>query len=172
MAATVYINQTYGASPGTEQENVGNLNLGDSNAVYELNTSTYPVKVGENSYELWCKFHLHLLNGSTRLENFKGYISVGGNPPTSYCTIYSNMVTASWVQSSYATPVKSQSTIATTQVPTSSPASQNIGVGNSLTGVLNSDGSYSDFIVFQLRAAAGATTGGSVTLTFSYDEVA
>jgi len=71
----------------------------------------------------------------------------------------------------YATPVATDSTIADQAMPTSEPASANLGIGGALAGELTDVGS-SDYLVHQIQTDAGDVAGAATTMHYQYDEIA
>ena len=71
----------------------------------------------------------------------------------------------------YATPVSSNSTIATAAVPTGDPGTANVSIAGQLTGSLSSSG-FSDYLVLQIQSTTAAAAGDSSTYvyTIQYDE--
>lgn len=168
-AATVEISESNGAGE-TVTDGVSTLNMGDSDAA-NLTAANFPVTAGNNSYEKWARFHVSAMGSATKVDNIRVYapgatfpISVGTYVKTS-CKI------AGYSNPTYATPVKTTSTPADTNMVTSVPASANLGIGGSLAGSITSPG-YSDYAVFQTQTNASDTAGGSITIRFRYDEVA
>lgn len=74
----------------------------------------------------------------------------------------------------FSIPTNSEETDGGTMRPmaTSDPGSANIGIGESLTGNLTSEG-YSDYIVVQASISGTTASGATQTKTFScsYDEI-
>lgn len=56
-------------------------------------------------------------------------------------------------------------------MPTSEPATANLGIGGSLGGSLEEAGA-SDYLVHQIQTDAGDTAGSSSTMNYQYDEIA
>ena len=56
-------------------------------------------------------------------------------------------------------------------MPTSEPASANLGIGGDLAGTLTATG-YSDYLIHQIVTDAGDVIGSTSTLNYQYDEVA
>lgn len=71
----------------------------------------------------------------------------------------------------FATPTASASSVATQAMPTSEPASANLGIGGSLTGALTAAGA-SDYLVHQIQTHVDDTAGSSSTMNYQYDETA
>ena len=67
----------------------------------------------------------------------------------------------------YAEPVKTASTVADQTMPTSAPASANLGIGGALAGSLTAEG-YSDYLVHQIQTNVADVAGSTkVFLIFS-----
>ena len=73
---------------------------------------------------------------------------------------------------SFATPTATESSVATTVLPTADPGTANVWIAGSLSGTLTSAGT-SDYIVMQVAIGAGASAGATnqKTFTLQYDEV-
>lgn len=166
--ATVEISESNGAGE-TVTDGVSNINFGDTDAA-NLDPTQYPISPGNNSYEKWERLHVSANPDGNTIDNIRVYISSGTNPQNN-ATLKTNCTTSGYSQASYSTPVKTTSTVATNDMPTSEPGSANLGIGGSLSGSITSTG-YSDYCVMQCQVGSGATQGGSWTITFAYDETA
>jgi len=134
-----------------------------------LVAANYPITPGENSYEKWQKIHVTDMGGSSKIDNLKVWrtTALGGS-----AVHKTNARTADYGGAKvYATPVATDSTIADQTMPTSEPASANLGIGGSLAGALTDVGS-SDYLVHQIQTDAGDTAGASCTMHYQYDETA
>lgn len=160
MAAVVEIDVSYGSSE-TVVANVTGIVVGSTDAE-PLDTNSYPILKGTNSYEKYTRAHVTSLGGSTSVSNFRVYQSAGTMPTG--CTLYYGQT------ASYTAPVATASTVATALIPTAEP-SENLFIGGSSGGSLTAVG-YTDYGVFQVQTDGTATAGGSVTITFVYSEVA
>jgi len=56
-------------------------------------------------------------------------------------------------------------------MPTSEPASANLGIGGALAGALTAAGE-SDYLVHQIQTDAGDVAGSTSTMNYQYDETA
>lgn len=165
--ATVQINEFNGAGE-TETSNISNSNWGSVDSA-NLDSSANPIVAGENSYEKWQKLEVTAMGGTTRVENIKIWRTGALGGSASHVT---NARTATYGGAeTYATPVATASTVATQTMPTSEPASANLGIGGSLSGSLTAIGS-SDYLVHQIQTDASDTAGASTTMNYQYDEVA
>lgn len=167
MAATVEIDEANGAGE-TLSHNIANSNMGDTDAK-ELDPVAYPVSPGNNTYEKYQKIHVSDMGGSSKIDNLKVWRTgaLGGS-----AVHLTNARTTSYGgAASYATPVKTDSAVATQAMPTSEPASANLGIGGSLSGALTTTGS-SDYLVHQIQTDAGDTAGSTSTMNYQYDETA
>lgn len=167
MAATVQISETNG-SGATVTDNITNSNMGNVDSP-NLVTTTYPITAGTYSYEKWQRLKLVNLGGSNKIMNIKVWRT--GNLSGSD-THKTNAATSGYSAATYQTPVKTQSSIAVNDMPTSEPTGPNLGIGGSLSGELTSNGTYSDYLVHQIYVDANTTAGASCTLNFKYEEVA
>ncbi|MCL4407725.1 MAG: hypothetical protein M1542_07545 [Thermotogae bacterium] len=161
MAATVQLDVTYGAAPGTVEANVSDLNMGNAD-VYPLNAVNNPVAPNANSYERYARIHVVDLGGSTKIQNIRVYRS-GAALPSGISIKYGQ-------STAYATPVNTTSAKATVDLPSTLP-SENLFIGGASGGSLSATG-YSDYAVFQAQLDNTATAGGSTTISFVYSEVA
>jgi hypothetical protein len=167
MAATVEIDEANGAGE-TLTHNISNTNMGSTDAV-NLNPVNYPVIPGNNTYEKWQKIHVTNMGGSSKIDNLKVWRTgaLGGS-----AVHKTNARTSSYGgAATYATPTASTSSVATQTMPTSEPASANLGIDGSLSGALTSTGS-SDYLVHQIQTDAGDTAGSTSTMNYQYDETA
>lgn len=146
------------ATPGTYATNL--ITAGDAS-----NTG--------NSREIWERGHWQ--GTFNTVSNLKYWQSVAFSPATGLTVKYACTAT-------YATPTTNDTAVTTgqtntTTIPTSTPGSANIGIGNSLTNVSDGVGrlaaaGYSDYIVLQLHIGTTAPTGDTsfATFTLQYDE--
>jgi len=166
MAVVCVIDEQYGTDPGTAQTNIGNLNFGSISS-YEIVVATYPIYVDANSYEKWIRMYLTGIN--VFADNFKCWKSAGA-----YVTaegIDTNLRESAWVDSTYATPIATESTLATQIMPVAEPSGQNVGSGGDLVTQMVADG-RTDYIIMQLQTGATTPTGAvnQKTFTFQWDE--
>jgi hypothetical protein len=166
MAATYQWAKTYGTSPGTREDigESGNIfNFMDADTNTESDYTTYPITAGNNSYEVWLQGHF--TDTFNSIDNIQFWMSTDFSPNTGLSVKWEGEETT------YATPVKTASTVATTAVPTSDPGTANVSISGSLAGSLSAAG-YSDYIVLQLQTTTGAAAGDTslATFTLQYDE--
>jgi len=172
MAATFAWAKTFGASPGTAADlgASGNLfNFMDEDSNTAANYSTKPITASDaanqgRSYEVWLRAHLTAT--FNKVDNIQFWMSTNFSPATGL-TVY-------WKgngQTAYVTPVKTDSTVATSSVPVADPGTANVSIAGSLAGSLVAAG-YSDYIVLQLDVATTAAPGDTslATFTLQYDE--
>lgn len=167
MAATVEIDEANGAGE-TLTHGITNSNMGSTDAV-NLTAASYPIIAGENSYEKWQKIHVTAMGGSSAIDNLKIWRTgaLGGA-----ATHKTNARTSSYGGAeTYSTPTASSSSKATQTMPSSEPASANLGIGGSLSGQLTGTGS-SDYLVHQIQTNAADTAGSTSTMNYQYDEIA
>jgi hypothetical protein len=167
MAATVEIDESNGAGQ-TVTHNITNSNMGSVDAA-ALNAVSNPVIPGENTFEKWQRFEVTAMGGSSAIKNLKVWRTgaLGGaavHLTNARTTGYAGAAT-------YATPTAADSTVATQTMPTSEPASANLGIGGSLTGERTTTG-YSDYLVHQIQTNVADTAGSTSTMNYQYDEVA
>jgi hypothetical protein len=167
MPATVEIDEANGAGE-TLSHNIANSNMGNVDAK-ELVAANYPVSPGNNTFEKYQKIHVTAMGGSSKIDNLKIWRTgaLGGA-----ATHKTNARTSSYAgAAAYAAPVATASSKATQAMPTSEPASANLGIGGALAGALTGTGS-SDYLVHQIFTDAGDVAGASTTMHYQYDETA
>jgi hypothetical protein len=168
MAATVEIDERNGAEAGTLTHNITNSNMGSSDAV-NVNPVTYPVIPGDNTYEKYQLIHVTAMGGSSKIDNLKVWRTgaLGGS-----AVHVTNARTADYGGAEdYAAPVATDSTVADQTMPSSVPATANLGIGGALAGALTDVGS-SDYLVHQIQTDAGDVAGSTSTMNYQYDETA
>jgi hypothetical protein len=167
MAAIVQIDESNGAGE-TQSANIANCNMGNVDAA-ALDPVAYPITPGANSYEKWQRFHVTDMSGSSEINNLKIWRTgaLGGT-----AIHLGNVKTSAYAGApTYAQPIKTNSTIAINAMPTSAPASANLGIGGALLGALTDVG-YSDYLVHQIQTNAADTEGSTSTMNYQYDEIA
>lgn len=167
MAATVQINE-YNTVGETKEANITNTNMGDTDAP-NLDPVAYPVIPGDYTYEKWQKLEVTAMGGSSAIDNLKIWRTgaLGGSAlhkTNARETTYGGAET-------YATPIKTVSTIATETMPTTEPTGANLGIAGSLTGQLTAAGE-SDYLVHQIGTDVGDVAGSTSTQNYQYDETA
>jgi hypothetical protein len=168
-AATVEIDEQNGAvGAPTLTHNITNSNMGNTDAI-NLDPVAYPVLPGEFTYEKWQKIHVTSIGTSSKIDNLK----IWRNGALGGAAVHLGNVKLSAYAGAptYATPIKTTSSIAINAMPSSVPATANLGIGGSLTGSLVAAGS-SDFLVHQIQTNAADTTGSTSTMNYQYDETA
>ena len=166
MAITLEIDEANGAGE-TLTHNITNANMGsaDSSA---LDPVANPIVAGQRSFVKYQKLHITAMGGSSKLDNIKVWRTGAMGGATTHIT---NARLTSYVNVAYATPVQSAVTNVDQTMPTSVPASANLGIGGSLSGSLTAVGS-SDYLAHQLVTNGADTAGSTSTLNFQYDETA
>lgn len=167
MAATVTIAESNGAGESITAS-ITNTNMGSTDAV-NLDPVVYPVIPGNRTYAKYQRFNLTDLGTSSAILNLKVWRtgSLGGS-----ATHVTNARTTSYGgAATYATPVATAVSGADQTMPTSEPASANLGIGGALAGTLTATG-YSDYLIHQIVTDAGDVIGSTSTLNYQYDEVA
>jgi len=167
MVAIVTIDESNGVGE-VQEVDIANSNMGNVDDA-ELDPVAYPITPGENSYEKWQRFHVSDMNGSSEISNLKVWRTgaLGGaavHKTNARISDYGGAET-------YAKPVKTASAVADQTMPTSAPASANLGIGGSLAGALTEEG-YSDYLVHQIQTNVADVAGSESVLNFQYDEVA
>lgn len=166
MAATVVISESNTAAQ-TITANISNTNMGAVDAP-NLDPVANPVAPGENTFEKWQRFQVTNMGGSSAIDNLKVWRTgaMGGA-----ATHKTNARTASYAIATFATPTRNTSTVATQTMPTSEPATANLGIGGNLAGALTATG-YSDYLVHQIQTNAADVAGSTSTMNYQYDETA
>jgi len=167
MAASVQIDESNEAGE-VQAANIANSNMGDLDDA-ELDPVANPITPGENSYEKWQRIHVTDMNGSSEISNLKIWRTgaLGGT-----AVHLSNVKTSAYAGApTYATPIKTNSTIAVNAMPTSAPATANLGIGGALAGALTDVG-YSDYLVHQIQTNAADVEGSTSVMNYQYDEIA
>lgn len=167
MAATIEICESNGAGE-TVSHNITNSNMGNTDAA-NLDPVDYPITPGNRTYIKYQRIHLTNLGGSSKINNLKVWRTgaLGGS-----ATHVTNARTATYAGAlTYATPVTSAVSSVDQAMPTSVPASANLGIGGSLTGELTGAG-YSDYLGHQIVTDAGDIVGSTSTMSYQYDETA
>lgn len=168
MPATVRINEYNGTTAGTLTAGITNSNFGSSDTA-NLMAASFPITAGTYSFEKYQKAEVTAMGGSSKVKDFKvwytGTLSGSDTLKTNArTTSYGGAATA-------ATPVNTVSTPASQTMPTSAPATANLGIAGSLTGELTAVG-LSDFLIMQLFVHAATTAGATLTINYRYTEVA
>lgn len=168
-AATVEIDESNGAGE-TLTHNITNSNMGSAD---EVNTDPVanPIAPNTRTYIKYQKIHVTNIGTSSKIDNLKvwrtGSLGTGGTH-----LHYTNARTTSYGGAlSYATPVRTAVTGVDQAMPSSVPATANLGIGGSLTGSLTAAGS-SDYLGHQISVDSSATAGSTSTMNYQYDETA
>ena len=167
MAATVEICESNGAGE-TITHNITDTDMGSTDAA-NLDPVAYPVTPGNNTYEKWQRVHVTAMGGSSAIDNLQIWrtSALGGSAlhkTNARTSTYGGAET-------YATPIATDSTVATQTMPSADPAAANLGIGGSLSGQLTSAG-YSDYLIHQIQTDAGDVAGSTSTMNYQYDETA
>jgi hypothetical protein len=174
VSAAIEWDETNGTAPGTLTHAIAHGAYGTVDQV-ELDV-TVPANApvpGTNTVEKWWRLHLTDLGGALSVGNLRAYslsvrptgLTWGGNLSTSQAAYDAIKKTA------YETPATSEAKTPN-PLPTSQPGSANLGIGGSLTGMWTAPGS-SDFLVTQIRYAAGALAGApGLILLVDFDALA
>ena len=133
-----------------------NMNFGSSNTA-NMNTALYPINANSYSYEKWIKVQFN--DVTNPISDIKLYKSSG-----SYVT---GETLKFGCTTTFETPTNSQSSVATTTMPTSEPDNANITIGGSLSGSITTSEETTDFIVTQANFDQNTSAGESDTKTFT-----
>lgn len=160
MAAVLSLRVRTGTSPGTESGAVTGIDLiSADNATNSLaNRQANPITVGTRSFEKWVLLKVDTAPANA-VANFKiwGDGSVAANT-----TLY-------WgTTGTYATPVNTASTVATTNFNTVTSGAK----GTWDAGSYSAQNATTAYSVFQLDVSSGAAPGNwpTETVSYSYDE--
>jgi len=171
-AATVEICESNGAGEDVSHD-VANLNMGSSEET-ELDPVANPIVPGDNSFEKWVRFHVTDIGTSSLIDNLK----VWGEALAAEAALKTNARTAGYEGAQAYDTVngpldtdRSATYKYSQAMPTSEPASANLGIGGALAGGLD-DAGYSDYLVMQIQTTVSAVAGNATTLSFQYDETA
>ena len=166
MAATATCKVRYGASPGTETT-ATNWNLMSTDAYdatgtdYQTNRISIPTSGTNYSYERW--FAIAFGGTFNLIENIKFYKSAGTLSDAA-------LDLTAGTTDTYATPVNTDSTVATTTLDSWDSLGEAIDItpGSGITSAGNTD-----FGVVQLEVPDTVTTPGdigTITITVQYEE--
>jgi hypothetical protein len=170
MAVILEMDESNGATE-TVTPNVLTLVAGSVDAA-SFDPATYPLTPGANSYEKWIRIHVTDLGGAAAVTGFKVWASA---PPAGTSVYYNGSTdqatynAANHKQVSYSPPVTA-ATRTPEPMPTSEPASANLGIGGSLTGQLIAPG-WTDYQLIQVRTTGSATVGATLTVHLGYTPV-
>lgn len=160
MSATFAWSESNGAGE-VVTDSITNLNFG-SNDSANLNTTTYPVVAGENSYE---KYIRAKFGGTfTEISNILFWKSAGAYKTDEDIHAIANQA--------FATPLATTSAIAITTIPVTEGTALTIQSTEVDTSKFTSAG-YSKYMVLQAQTSASTPSGSVNTKTFTmqYDEI-
>lgn len=160
MAASVSFSETNGAG-AVVTDSISNINFG-SNDSANIVTASYPIIVGNNSYE---KYIRAKFGGTfTEISNVKFYKSAGAYVTGEGIDAIANQT--------YTQPVSTTSVVATDAIPTVVGSALSIQSTEGDTSKFTTPG-YSKYIVMQLQTTGStpAGAGNTKTLTLVYDEI-
>jgi hypothetical protein len=170
MAATIEIDESNGAAE-TVTHGITSAYYGSADGVH-LTLAGAGIVANTNSYEKWWRYHVSALGGASSVKNLRVFASAGPGindlHQTNAHTIQATYDTAK--RTAYLQPGTGTTRTPNTMPTSILPASANLGIAGSLTGSLTVPGS-SDYLVSQIRVAAGSTTGATFVMTFGYDEI-
>jgi len=167
MAATIEICESNGGAE-TVTHSITNTNMGNTEAV-NLDPVAFPVTPGAKTYAKYQRIHVTAMGGSSKIENLKIWRTgaLGGaatHETNARIAAYGGAI-------AYVTPVKIAIATVDQTMPTSVPASANLGIAGSLAGSLLATG-YSDYLVHQISTNVADIAGSTSTISFQYDEIA
>ena len=147
--------------------NITNTNMGDIDSA-NLDTLANPVIPGQNTFEKWQRIEVTAMGGASRIDNLKVWRTGALGGAAVHKT---NVRTSDYGgATTYVPPVKTTSTIATQTMPTTAPATANLGIGGVLTGSLTAPG-ISDYLIHQIQTNIADISGSTSTLNYQYDVV-
>ena len=175
MAATVQIDEENTGSH-TVTSGITKSDFGSTDAA-NLDPVANPIAQSSSSYSKWQEFEVTAMGGSSAIQNLKLYATAPGTGWTLYTNANTTQGTYDTNKALHASPPTpsasdlSGTTLPTT-MPTSAPGSANVGIAGTLatSSKLTTTG-FSDWLGMQLKCAT-PTAGGSITITYGYDEVA
>ena len=167
-AATIEICEQNGASAGTTTHNITHSNMGDTDAA-NLDPVAYPVTPGNKTYAKYQRIQVTDIGTSSSIQNLKVWRSSALGGAATHVT--NAGMTTDWSALSYVQPVKVTITNVDNAMPTSVPATANLGIGGALAGALTAAG-YSDYLVHQIITNAADAAGSTSTMNYQYDEIA
>jgi len=165
--AVVEICESNGAGE-TITHNITDSDMGSTDAA-NLDPAANPVVAGENTVEKWQRFHLTDMGGASVIDVLKVWRdgALGGA-----ATHVTNARETSYAgAATYATPIVTNSTVATQAMPEEEPTGANLGIAGSLAGQLIDVG-YSDYLVHQIQTDAADTVGSTSNMNYQYNETA
>lgn len=167
MAATIEICESNGAGE-TITHSITNTNMGNTDAV-NLDPTAYPVTPGAYTYAKYQRIHCTNLGGSSAINNLKVWRTgaLGG----AAVHVTNARTSAYGGAKAYAQPVKTAISGVDQTMPTSVPATANLGIAGDLTSSLTGAG-YSDYLVHQIQTNAADIAGSTSTISYQYDETA
>ena len=169
MAATIEICETNGTTGAPVVEhNITNTNMGNVEAP-NLDPVAYPITPGDLSYAKYQRVHVTAMGGSSAINNLKAWRTGALGGAATHVT--NGGIGAAYTNLSFVTPVKVAIADVDNTMPTSTPASANLGIAGSLAGSLIATG-YSDYLVHQIVTNAADVAGSTSTMSYQYDEVA
>ena len=160
MAATVTVRVDYGAGPTTSGSITGIDLISADNAANSLaNRTTYPITIGNRSYEKWVKAYIEVAPDN-KVENFRAW---GDGAVQANTTLY----IGSTGSGNYTTPVATASAVATTNFTVCTSGSKFLWSSGSIKGV----GAVSNYLVIQLDSGTGNVGNWQTEqISYSFDE--
>ncbi len=170
MAAVIELDEVNGAGL-VLHHGILNSNFGSIDA-FELDEVANSLALNSRSLEKWQQLHVPDMMGSAAVQTLRYW---SGTPrPAGSVFVFNGHVT----QASYDTTKKTVAAQPGTgigntpnHVPTSAPASANLGIGGQLLGALTAPGS-SDFLVAQIRLDGTVTESAVPVIEYDLDDLA
>lgn len=172
VVATMEICESNDDTGESITHNITDLDCGSADEA-DMDPTANPVTVTEFAFFKLVRIHCTAIGGSNSVGNFKVWKSAGDyvtdegiqcNLHVTQGTYDATKITA-WPGAPNATEYTAYA------MPTSEPATSNLGVGGTLAATLVAAG-YSDYFKFQRQSGASTPPGdaNSLTISFKYDE--
>jgi hypothetical protein len=168
MAAAVEIDESNGIVE-TVTHGIATCYLGSADTP-QMAYGSNPVALSGNSYEKWLRVHLTDLAGSISLSEIK--VSLTGALPVGAVLYYNGHTVPATYDATKKTTFSQPATSSTrtpNSIPTSPPATANLGIGGSLLGSLTVVG-WSDYLLLQMRLTGALSSGVTGDLVLEYSE--
>ncbi len=131
-----------------------------------------PIDPALHSFEKWQRWHVVGMGGSREVRNLRFYSPVSPSTNTEH-RFNGHEVQATYDASKKTAAAQPDRTTGDTPnlVPTTLPASANIGIAGQLVGALR-DAGVSDYVVSQVRTNVSALVGAVLRNRYRYDDYA
>lgn len=171
MSVVVELDESNDSSGEVVHDGITQLNFGTAD-VYNQDIVANAVIPGANAMEKWLRLHFTSLGSASAIKGCKVWAAA---PPTNITFFYNGHTVQATYDASKKTTFSTPATTTTrtpNSLPTSEPASANIGFAGSLTGQITAAG-RSDYYLLQPRVGALATVGyTNLVYSFAFEAVA